>query len=120
MRYPVYLFFLAFLMFSCAKEDEGDVTNVGSLTHPIASFSFSGNETPAPVTVTFTNSSQYSDAYEWEFGDGSAPSTAFSPTHKYYNTSGESKSFLVKLTATDTQSGLSNTRSRTIVILPSN
>ena len=120
MRFTIYILFLSAILFSCGKSDEGDITNVGSLTNPIASFSFSGNDVPAPVTVMFTNSSQYSDAYEWEFGDGSAPSTEFSPSHKYYNTSGEPKSFLVKLTATDTHSGLSKTGSRSIVILPSN
>lgn len=120
MRYSLYIFVLAFILVSCAKEDESNKTNVGSLTNPIASFSFSGNDGPAPVTVTFTNTSQYSDAYEWDFGDGSPTSNTHSPTHKYYNTSGEPKSFLVKLTATDTQSGLSNTRSKSIKIDPSN
>jgi PKD repeat protein len=103
---------------SCAKEDEGDKANVGTLTYPVASFSFSGNEGPAPVNVTFKNTSQYSDAFEWDFGDGSAKSTEFSPTHTYNNSTGNEKTYTVKLTATDTPTGLSNTRSRVITIKP--
>jgi PKD repeat protein len=70
--------------------------------------------------VTFNNTSQYSDAFEWDFGDGSAKSTEFSPTHTYYNNTGNNKTYTVRLTATDTPSGLSNTRSRVITIKPGN
>lgn len=120
MRFSIYTMILIVLLSSCAKEDNTIKSNVGTLTYPIASFTYSGNENPAPVTITFTNASEYSDAYEWDFGDGSTPSAEFSPTHKYFNPTDLPKSFLVKLTATDTQSGLSNTRSKSIQILPAN
>ena len=103
----------------CAKEDEADKTNVGTLTYPAASFSYSGNDQPSPVIVKFINTSQYSNAYQWSFGDG-IYSSDFSPSHKYINSSQYEKSFLVILTAKDTISGLSNTRSQPVRILPGN
>jgi PKD repeat protein len=92
---------------------------VGTLTFPIASFTFSGNEGPAPVTVTFHNSSQYSDQYEWTFHNGSK-SNAFEPTFSYSNNTSEDQSFLVILKVTDTGSGETNTRSKSVLIRPTN
>jgi PKD repeat protein len=92
---------------------------VGTLTLPIASFYFTGNEGNAPVTVTFHNTSQYSDKWEWKFENG-ATSSEFEPTRTYYNNTGKDKTFLVVLTAIDTPTGESNTRSKTILVHPSN
>ena len=104
---------------SCTKVDEEDQKNVGTLTLPIASFYFSGNEGPAPVSVAFHNTSQYSDQWQWTFHNGST-SNEFEPSFTYYNNTGEDKTFLVKLTATDTYTGEINTRSKSILIHSSN
>ncbi|MFN0276003.1 MAG: PKD domain-containing protein [Chitinophagales bacterium] len=37
----------------------------------------------APFTVLFENLSSDAEEYIWDFGDGSAPSTAFEPTHTF-------------------------------------
>ncbi len=107
------------LLSGCTKADEEDQKNVGTLTLPIASFYFTGNEGPAPVTVTFHNTSQYSDQWEWTFHNG-ATSSEFEPTFTYYNNTGEEKTYLVTLKATDTYTGESNTRSKSVLIMPSN
>ena len=104
---------------SCTKVDEEDQKNVGTLTLPIASFYFSGNEGPAPVSVAFHNTSQYSDQWQWTFHNGST-SNEFEPSFTYYNNTGADKSFLVTLTATDTYTGETNTRSKSILIHSSN
>ncbi len=107
------------LLSSCTKVDEEDRKNVGTLTLPVAAFYFDGNEGPAPVTVNFHNSSEYSDQWEWKFHNGST-SSEFEPTFTYYNDSGEDKTFLVILTATDTYTGETNTRSQAVLVHPSN
>lgn len=111
----VLILLLAVLFGSCTKEDEGDRMNVGTLTYPSASFTYSGNDKPAPVTVQFQNTSTYSDEYLWTFHNG-ATSTEHSPSFTY-PAAGEDKSYLVTLKATDSNSGLSNTRSKSILIL---
>ena len=37
----------------------------------------------APLTVNFTNTSNNGLTYSWNFGDGSAPDTAYAPTHTF-------------------------------------
>lgn len=99
---------------SCNKNpDDGDPA-----TTPIASFTWIGNETPAPVEVQFINSSLNANLYEWEFGDGGV-STEKDPVHTYFNTSGETKDFIVVLKAIDNSTGLFQRRSKLIQILPS-
>ncbi len=61
-------------------------------------------------TATFTNTSQYSDSYSWDFGDGST-STETNPTHTFA-TDGN---FTVTLTATNAQ----GTNSKSVDILVS-
>ena len=107
------------LVSSCTKVDEEDQKNVGSLTLPAASFYYTGNEGPAPATVTFHNTSEYSDQYLWTFHNGST-SNEFEPSFTYHNNTGEDQTFLITLTATDTYTGETNTRSKSILILPSN
>lgn len=63
---------------------------------PSAQFSISGYEFPTPCTITFINTSSNASSYVWDFGDGSATSTQFNPTHTY----GFNGSFLLKLKAT--------------------
>jgi PKD repeat protein len=101
---------------SCSeKEDIPDYY----VNTPLAGFSWTGNEGPAPVTVQFVNTSQNADQYEWNFGDGQS-STAVDPVHTFNNTSSEPKNYNVILKATDTYSGLYQRKSRVIVIQPQN
>ncbi len=120
MRNTLLFFILsiALTMASCTKEDENDRQNVGTLTFPVASFYFSGNEGPAPVTVQFHNTSQYSDQWLWTFHNG-ATSTEFEPTFTYSNNTGDDKTFLVTLKVTDSGSGETNTRSKAVLVHPS-
>lgn len=54
-----FLIFLAFILFSCTKED-----------NLVADFSFTGGNCQAPCSVTFTNLSKSAVRYQWDFGDG--------------------------------------------------
>ena len=108
------------LLLGCTKADEQDQKNVGTLTLPIASFYYTGNEGPAPVTVTFHNSSEYSDQWEWTFRPFGSISNEFEPTFTYHNNTGEDQTFLVILTVTDSGTGETNTRSKSVLIHPSN
>ena len=105
---------MALLINSCTeKEDKPDYY----VNTPIAGFSWSGNEGPAPVTVQFNNTSQNADLFEWDFDDGHVSSER-DPAHTFYNSSDEPKNFNVVLKATDSNSGLFQRRSRVIVIQP--
>ena len=101
---------------SCTEEEDKPDYYVNT---PIAGFSWSGNEGPAPVTVQFNNSSENADKFEWNFDDGGV-SNEFEPVHTFYNSSSEPKNFNVVLKATDSYSGLFQRRSRVIVIQPQN
>lgn len=101
-------------IYSCSeKEDKPDYY----INTPIAGFSWSGNEGPAPVNVQFNNTSQYADQFEWNFGDG-AISHDRDPQHTFHNSSSDPKNFNVILKATDSYSGLYQRKSRVIVIQP--
>lgn len=51
---------------------------------PVANFSSVGNSPcVVPNTVNFYNSTYGGDTYKWDFGDGSAVSTATNPAHTY-------------------------------------
>lgn len=121
MRNSLLFLFLSLMIIlsSCTKEDENDQKNVGTLTFPVASFYFNGNEGPAPVTVQFHNTSEYCDQWLWTFHNG-ATSTEFEPTFTYNNNTGEDKTFLVVLKVTDSGSGETNTRSKSVLVHPSN
>lgn len=77
---------------------------------PIADFSFTGDNTPAPCEINFINSSTNADSYLWVFGDG-LTSTEKNPKHTY-NAEG---TFSVKLTA-DGEGG-DNSVSKSLIIL---
>lgn len=111
------LLIFSFVITACDKTDEAAQKNTMELTLPIASFYVTGNEGPAPVEVYFHNTSQYSDVWEWTFHNG-ARSNEFEPTFTYFNDTDEDKTFMVTLKATDSGTGKSNTRSKTIVIHP--
>ncbi len=52
---------------------------------PIVDFTYAPDEGCAPLTVEFTNLSQYADenSYFWDFGDGQGTSRAVHPTYTY-------------------------------------
>ncbi|HAS40221.1 MAG TPA: hypothetical protein DCS93_07065 [Microscillaceae bacterium] len=62
---------------------------------PIPDFSIESQVGCQPFAVTFTNTSQFADAWVWDFGDGTT-STLESPIHVYQ----QAGVFTVKLTAT--------------------
>jgi len=101
---------------SCKEKDEPSDYYINT---PIAGFSWTGNDGPAPVTVQFINTSENADQFEWDFDDGSV-STQTDPQHTFYNSSSEPKNFNVILKATDSNTGLFQRRSRVIVIQPQN
>ena len=114
---PVLIAMLIILIInSCTKsKDKPDYY----INTPIAGFSWSGNDGPAPVIVQFHNSSSNADQFEWNFDDGGV-STARDPQHTFYNSSSKPKNFNVVLKATESSSGLFQRRSRVIVIQPEN
>lgn len=65
-------------------------------------------------TVTFTNTSPPSDAYEWDFGNGQGTSTEYSPTITYTNPG----NYVVRLTVTDSVCLLTDTALINITVLP--
>jgi PKD repeat protein len=77
---------------------------------PTANFTFSGDDNPAPCTVTFTNYSSNATSYIWNFGDGGS-STATNPQHTY-TTEG---TYIVQLTATGP--GGNNSITKSVIIL---
>ena len=86
---------------SCKKE--------AANTPPVANFTFTGDNNPAPCIVSFTNSSTNAISYNWGFGDGST-STDQNPQHTY-TTGG---TFTVQLTATG--AGGSNSITKSVII----
>ena len=90
------IIYISLFTFSCDLEEIPDGGNPGET--PTACFTFNVLDDPcsANCEVQFTNCSQNSDSYEWDFGDG-ANSTDASPLHQYVN----SGSFTVKLVATN-------------------
>ncbi len=120
-KYIVLIMIISiFILGACTKADETDQKNVGTLTLPVASFYFTGNDGPAPVTVTFHNSSEYSDQWLWTFRHNNSTSNEFEPTFTYHNNSGEDQTFLVTLKVTDSGTGETNTRSKSVLVHPSN
>ena len=100
---------IALLVSSC-KKDEGSTTP--AVPDPIASFTY-GGATVTPASISFQNTSQYADSFVWNFGDSST-STATSPT-KVFPVHGN---YTVTLTAMNTTSGRSCTKSEQITITP--
>jgi glucose/arabinose dehydrogenase len=67
---------------------------------------------PAPLAVNFTGSGSYDPesgpiTYSWNFGDGSALSTAANPSHTFTTSNSSPKKFVVKLTVKDNQNATS-------------
>ena len=115
--FPVFKIVLIILIVnSCNKKEDIPDYYVNT---PIAGFSWTGNDYPAPVTIQFINSSENADQFEWNFDDGQT-SSARDPQHTFHNSGNDPKNFNVVLKATDTGSGLFQRKSRVIVIQPGN
>jgi PKD repeat protein len=95
-RYSILFLILIFLI-ACKKEE------------PIASFSASKITAEVDEVISFSNSSDHSTSYSWDFGDGTA-STQESPTHAFTSEG----SFNVELTAKG--EGGSDVASQTITV----
>ena len=87
------------------------------VVRPVAKFSVSQDQIPAPAKIVFNNSSTEADSYEWNFGDpdsGNNSSTEENPTHTF----SKPGRYQVKLTVTNTSSGISNTYSEFVMVAP--
>ncbi|MCD9576741.1 PKD domain-containing protein [Flavobacterium soyae] len=71
---------LSLLLFSSCSSDNFPKEETAEA--PTANFSFIGNNTTAPATITFENKSENATDYLWDFGD-TASSTEKNPTHTY-------------------------------------
>jgi PKD repeat protein len=105
---------ITIILSSCSKKEDQPDYYVNT---PIAGFTYQGNDGPAPVTIKFYNTSLNADIFEWDFGDGYS-SNERDPSHTYYNTTNDVKTFLVVLKATDSHSGLFQRQSKSIAIQP--
>jgi gliding motility-associated-like protein len=86
--------------------------------HPDVSAAFTA-DTPicAPVSVVFTNNSQGSNSYSWNFGDGNSSSLA-APSHTYTNTTSAPIVYQVTLISTNLTTGCDDTSSVSYTIYP--
>lgn len=80
---------------------------------PVADFTYDPGKGCAPLTVQFTNLTQYGDpdSYTWYFGQGEGISTSEHPTHTYY----EPGVYSVKLEATN-ESGITDAAVKRLII----
>lgn len=85
---------------------------------PVAAFTADTLEGCSRLTIDFTNnSSANATTFRWNFGDGSAISTARDTTHTFSNTSPDDTLFVVTLIAT-TAFGCSDTITDTVRVYP--
>jgi len=106
----------------CVTENplDGSMFCVDLGTSSIKRIAYGGNQPPvvvmssnkkygvAPLAVNFTGSGSYDPeagaiTYSWDFGDGSALSTAANPSHTFTTANSAPKKFVVKLTVKDNQ-----------------
>jgi hypothetical protein len=97
------------VLFGC---DNSDDSNSEPEPGPTASFSIDG-ATVTPANLTFDNTCENADLYEWDFGDGrssiqGSPSMAF-------NEHGE---YLVTLVATQSSTGRTDTARQDLTVTP--
>ena len=84
---------------------------------PIVDFSYDPPSGCAPLTVNFTNLSQFAepDKYQWEFGQGQATSKAINPTYTYF----EPGKYTVSLSASNaTGTVVNETKEMIIEVFP--
>lgn len=123
MKYIFSSLFTIIVLASLISCDKGTVKEPSAgLEYPVAAFSFTGNEGPAPVDIQFSN---YSETiiedhctYEWTFGENGPNSDEKNPMHTFYNNTSSTKVFLVTLEVLDLESNLSQRRSIAIQVLP--
>lgn len=118
----IFIVFTIFGFYSCSSKDK-EIDIPAGLNDPIASFSYTGNDGPAPVTIVFTNSSETiladSAQYLWTFGENGHTSTDKNPIETFYNSTSNAKIMLVTLEVHDLVSDRYQRRSQAITILPS-
>ena len=95
----------------CTSEDSVNIYI--QPTAPIADFSFDPGKGCVPLTVNFTNLTQYGDpeGYRWSFGEGEGVSTSENPRHTY----NEPGVYSVMLEATNT-SGITDAAVKRLII----
>jgi len=84
---------------------------------PIVDFSYDPASGCVPLTVNFTNLSQFAepDKYQWEFGQGQATSKAINPTYTYF----EPGKYTVSLSASNaTGTVVNETKEMIIEVFP--
>ncbi|MES2593128.1 MAG: PKD domain-containing protein [Bacteroidota bacterium] len=72
----------------------------------------------SPLPVQFTNTSAGAVNYSWNFGDGSAISTAADPNHLYVNNTSFLQTYITTLSVTS-PNGCTNSTSQNIMVYPS-
>jgi len=86
--------------------------SAGGNQPPVARIAVNKTYGPGPLTVQFTGSGSSDPesqalAYRWNFGDGTAESTAANPSHVFAPGSGAPAKFVVTLTVTDSSNASS-------------
>ncbi len=80
---------------------------------PAAAFGYSPLFGESPLEVTFINTSKNAVGYQWNFGDGSLPSTDANPKHTYF----ENDTFTIALKAFNAL-GCADSVARSILVIP--
>lgn len=80
---------------------------------PVVDFAYDPSSGCAPLTVNFTNLSQFAepDKYKWEFGQGQATSKAINPTYTYF----EPGKYTVSLSASNATGQVVNETKQMII-----
>ncbi len=116
-----FLLLLAVVAISCETKEV--IVDPG-YKYPVAAFSYTGNDGPAPVTIQFNNYSETivtdSCHYTWTFGENGPTSTEKNPVHVFTNTTSNAKVYLVTMRVHDLVSNLSQARSIPIEVQPGN
>lgn len=112
---------LMLVFISCTNKDKNIEIDSG-YKYPVAAFSYTGNNGPAPVSIQFTNYSETiiadSCTYAWTFGKNGPTSNQKNPLQLFYNNTSKPMSVEVSLKVLDLVSNLSQTRSIVIEIQP--
>ncbi len=98
----------------CTDIGNNTIKRIGYGGNQLPVVVMSSNKTfgPSVLNVNFTGNASYDPdgtitGYSWNFGDGSAVSTAANPSHNFTAPANTPKKFVVKLTVTDIQNGQS-------------